>query len=169
MPTARNATAKASSPPSHQGACPARQASPRRSYGLLAPFQQRAISTRATTWAAPATSRRVSRSMRRAGVRACCTSCRPPASPGAWRAPGLAAKRKNASSRNNAGPAATAPSARRHAVLHITKYRNTRYWAVWEGHRLLCVTVYKKGARAVIRRITAIPQASVIIHGTSSS
>jgi hypothetical protein len=38
-------------------------------------------------------------------------------------------------------------------VLHIAKYRNTRYWAVWEGHQLLCVTVYKKGARAVIRRI----------------
>ena len=38
-------------------------------------------------------------------------------------------------------------------MLHIAKYRNTRYWAVWERHRLLCVTVYKKGARAVIQRI----------------
>ena len=38
-------------------------------------------------------------------------------------------------------------------MLHITKYRNTRYWAVWEGHQLLCVTVYKKGALAVMRRI----------------
>ena len=38
-------------------------------------------------------------------------------------------------------------------MLHITKYRNTRYWAVWEGHQLLCVTVYKKGAFAVMRRL----------------
>ena len=38
-------------------------------------------------------------------------------------------------------------------MLHITKYRNTRYWAVWEGHQLLCVTVDKKGALAVMRRL----------------
>ena len=38
-------------------------------------------------------------------------------------------------------------------MLHITTYRNTRYWAVWEGHQLLCVTVYKKGALAVLRRL----------------
>ena len=38
-------------------------------------------------------------------------------------------------------------------MLHITKYRNTRYWAVWEGHQLLCVTVYKKWALAVMRRL----------------
>ena len=53
-------------------------------------------------------------------------------------------------------------------MLHITKYRNTRYWAVWEGHRLLCVTVYKKGARAVIRRIQQFRKRQSIIHGTSS-
>ena len=38
-------------------------------------------------------------------------------------------------------------------MLRITKYRNTRYWAVWEGHQLLSVTVYKKGAFAVLRRL----------------
>jgi hypothetical protein len=38
-------------------------------------------------------------------------------------------------------------------VLHITRYRNTRYWALWEGHQLLCVTVYKKGALAIMRRL----------------
>ena len=38
-------------------------------------------------------------------------------------------------------------------MLHLTKYRNTRYWAVSEGHQLLCVTVYKKGALAVLRRL----------------
>ncbi len=43
-------------------------------------------------------------------------------------------------------------------MLHITKYRNTRYWAVWEGHQLLCVTVYKKGALAVMRRLQHLRQ-----------
>src|SRR5207245_3012670 len=68
-------------------------------------------------------------------------------------APGAAASTASASSKNRAGPAASAHFARRPAVLHITKYRNTRYWAVWEGHQLLCVTVYKKGAFAVLRRL----------------
>ena len=31
-------------------------------------------------------------------------------------------------------------------MLSITRYRNTRYWALWEGGQLLAVTVYKKGA-----------------------
>ena len=38
-------------------------------------------------------------------------------------------------------------------MLRITKYRNTRYWAVWEDHQLLCVTVYKKGAVTLMRRL----------------
>ena len=38
-------------------------------------------------------------------------------------------------------------------MLHIAQYRNTRYWAVCEGHQLLCVAVYKKGALAVMRRL----------------
>ena len=29
-------------------------------------------------------------------------------------------------------------------MLSITRYRNTRYWALWEGGQLLAVTV-KKG------------------------
>jgi hypothetical protein len=52
-------------------------------------------------------------------------------------------------------------------VLHITKYRNTRYWALWEGHRLLCVTVYKKGAVAIMQRLRQRPtcrQPSVVHH-----
>ena len=32
-------------------------------------------------------------------------------------------------------------------MLSITRYRNTRYWALWEGGQLLAVTVYKKGVR----------------------
>jgi hypothetical protein len=42
-------------------------------------------------------------------------------------------------------------------VLHITKYRNTRYWALWDGHQLLCVTVYKKGAVALMQRLRQRP------------
>jgi hypothetical protein len=31
--------------------------------------------------------------------------------------------------------------------------RARRYWAVYEGDTLLCLTVYKKGARSVIERL----------------
>src|SRR5262245_6693174 len=68
-------------------------------------------------------------------------------------APGAAVSTASASSKTRAGPAASAHYARRPAVLRITKYRNTRYWALWEGHQLLCVTVYKKGAVAIMRRL----------------
>src|SRR5713101_6677114 len=79
--------------------------------------------------------------------------CMRPALVGSSPAPGAAASTASASSKNRAGPAAAAHSARRPAVLRITKYRNTRYWALWEDHQLLCVTVYKKGALAVMRRL----------------
>src|SRR5262245_66262451 len=78
-------------------------------------------------------------------------------------APGAAASTASASSKTRAGPAASAPSARRHAVLHITRYRNTRFWAVWEGHQLLCVTVYKKGALDIMRRLHHLRQAHYIV------
>src|SRR5215468_9564399 len=68
-------------------------------------------------------------------------------------APGVAASTASASAKNRAGPAASVLSVRRPVVLRITKYRNTRYWALWEGHQLLCVTVYKKGAVAIMRRL----------------
>ena len=38
-------------------------------------------------------------------------------------------------------------------MLSITRYRNRRYWAVWEDGQLLMVTVYKKGAVALMRRL----------------
>ena len=38
-------------------------------------------------------------------------------------------------------------------MLSITRYRNTRYWALWEGGQLLVVTVYKKGAVTLMRRL----------------
>jgi len=43
---------------------------------------------------------------------------------------------------NNRGGAAM------NAVI-VTRYRDSRYWAVWRGGELLAVTVYKKGAEAV--------------------
>ena len=38
-------------------------------------------------------------------------------------------------------------------VISVTRYRNTRFWAVYEGGHLLAVTVYKKGALAIMRRL----------------
>jgi hypothetical protein len=34
-----------------------------------------------------------------------------------------------------------------------SRYRNTRYWALWEDGQLLAVTVYKKGAVTLMRRL----------------
>lgn len=46
-----------------------------------------------------------------------------------------------------------------------------RYWAVYEGDTLLCLTVYKKGARSVIERLRELSESlapdarkEVIIH-----
>ena len=36
-----------------------------------------------------------------------------------------------------------------HRFIHISRYRHTRYWAVWRGADLIAVTVYRKGARSV--------------------
>jgi hypothetical protein len=33
--------------------------------------------------------------------------------------------------------------------IHISRYRTTRYWAVWRGAELIAVTVYRKGAQSV--------------------
>src|SRR5262249_44774354 len=38
-------------------------------------------------------------------------------------------------------------------MLSITRYRNTRYWALWEDGHLLAVTVYTKGAVTLIRHL----------------
>src|SRR6266478_2642482 len=91
--------------------------------------------------------------MGKAAAPASSRSCGRSALVGSSPAPGAAASTASASAKNRAGPAASAPSVRRPAVLRITQYRNTRYWAVWEDHQLLCVTVYKKGAVAVLRRL----------------
>lgn len=39
-------------------------------------------------------------------------------------------------------------------ALEITKYRHGGYWGVYENGELLCVTVYKKGAQAVVKRVS---------------
>ena len=36
--------------------------------------------------------------------------------------------------------------------FNITRYGN-RFWAVYDGEDLICVTVYRRGAREVKRRI----------------
>ena len=38
-------------------------------------------------------------------------------------------------------------------MLSYSRYKFTRFWAVYDGEELLCVTVYLKGAMAVVERI----------------
>jgi len=46
-------------------------------------------------------------------------------------------------------------------TLRIERYRNTRHWAVYDGETLVVVTLYKRGAREVQRRLAAQPRAAV--------
>ena len=39
----------------------------------------------------------------------------------------------------------------------IARYKRTRHWAVYEGDVLVVVTVYKRGAAEVVRRLDALP------------
>jgi hypothetical protein len=38
---------------------------------------------------------------------------------------------------------------RRCDLYTVERYRDSRYWALYDGGELVCVTVYKKGANAV--------------------
>ena len=38
-------------------------------------------------------------------------------------------------------------------MLRIARDKNTRHWAVYEGQTLIAVTLYKRGAREVLRRL----------------
>lgn len=38
--------------------------------------------------------------------------------------------------------------------ISITRYQKTRYWAIWNEVDLLAVTVYRKGAEAILNFIT---------------
>ena len=41
-------------------------------------------------------------------------------------------------------------------MLTYSRYKFTRHWAVYDGDELLCVTVYLKGALAVVERINGV-------------
>lgn len=43
-----------------------------------------------------------------------------------------------------------------HRFIHISRYRHTRYWAVWRGAELVAVTVYRKGAESVAAELRKI-------------
>jgi hypothetical protein len=39
--------------------------------------------------------------------------------------------------------------------MTIQRYKRTRFWAVYDaGSTLICVCVYRKGAEAVVQRLT---------------
>ena len=41
-------------------------------------------------------------------------------------------------------------------MLTYSRYNFTRFWAVYDEGKLLCITVYLKGAMAVIERISGL-------------
>ena len=43
-------------------------------------------------------------------------------------------------------------------MLRITRYQQSRYWALWDGNDLVAVVPYKKGATELLRRLAAQPQ-----------
>ena len=49
-------------------------------------------------------------------------------------------------------------------MYHVQHYRY-RFWAVYCGHELVAVTVYRKGAAEVARRLNAFPTA----HGVKEA
>jgi hypothetical protein len=44
-------------------------------------------------------------------------------------------------------------------MLRIARYGKGRYWALYDGQELVAVTVYKRGAQEVVRRLEAAHQA----------
>lgn len=48
-----------------------------------------------------------------------------------------------------------------HNKLHITRYNKTRNWAIWANEELLAVTVYRKGAQAVLDYIHTLTQDTI--------
>jgi hypothetical protein len=45
-------------------------------------------------------------------------------------------------------------------ALRIERYGHTRHWAVYDAHELVVVTLYKRGAQEVLRRLVAQPPAA---------
>ena len=48
-----------------------------------------------------------------------------------------------------------------HKKLHISRYNKTRNWAIWANEELLAVTVYRKGAQAVLDYIHTLTQNTI--------
>ena len=49
-------------------------------------------------------------------------------------------------------------------TLRIERYKNTRHWALYDGSELVVVTVYRRGAQEVRRRLAAqLPAATEAI------
>ena len=42
-------------------------------------------------------------------------------------------------------------------ALRVERYAKTRFWALYDGEELVVVTVYKRGAQAVQRRLAVQP------------
>ena len=40
-------------------------------------------------------------------------------------------------------------------MLRMTRYSNSRFWAIWDEQDLVAVVVYKKGAAELLRRLQA--------------
>ena len=45
-------------------------------------------------------------------------------------------------------------------TLRIERYGTSRYWAIYDGPELVVVTLYKRGAQEVLRRLAAQPPAA---------
>jgi hypothetical protein len=46
--------------------------------------------------------------------------------------------------------------------IKVTRYKKTRYWAIWLDDELLAVTVYKKGAIAIKLLLADMGYSSVL-------
>jgi hypothetical protein len=44
-------------------------------------------------------------------------------------------------------------------TFRMARYGNTRFWALYDGDELVCVTLYKRGAQAVQQRLQTQPLA----------
>ena len=56
-----------------------------------------------------------------------------------------------------------------HNKLHISRYNKTRNWAIWANEELLAVTVYRKGAQAVLDYIHTITNPTTNNNNTTMS
>ena len=46
-------------------------------------------------------------------------------------------------------------------ALRIERYGNTRHWAIYDAQELVVVTLYKRGAQEVLRRLAAQPPVAI--------